>query len=157
MDRAAWSLEEATASTSMPTGRTVKAGDLVVIYEGYQSLKAAYMDPKQCHNCYAGAFLHKVLDAAAWRLCFLLTALTRLSAGLLFRAHFCTTCSASRRQAPCEVAQGASGCAGHNWKAIWQSRVFQGYTEQRLCTHPCTHARAVDAGAAAQNADTVCC
>ena len=60
MDRAAWSLEEATASTSTPTGRAVKAGDLVIIYEGYQSLKAAYMDPKKCHNCYAGPFLHKV-------------------------------------------------------------------------------------------------
>ena len=60
MDRAAWSLEEATASTSTPTGRAVKAGDLVIIYEGYQSLKAAYVDPKKCHNCYAGAFAHKV-------------------------------------------------------------------------------------------------
>ena len=60
MDRAAWSLEEATASTSTLMGRAVKAGDLVIIYEGYQSLKAAYMDPKKCHNCYAGPFLHKV-------------------------------------------------------------------------------------------------
>lgn len=67
MDCAAWSLEEATASTSTPTGRAVKAGDLVIIYEGYQSLKAAYMDLKKCHNCYAGAFLHKVrLHANAW-------------------------------------------------------------------------------------------
>ncbi|KAK9826086.1 hypothetical protein WJX81_000802 [Elliptochloris bilobata] len=59
MDRASWSLDAASPSTSVPTGRAVKAGDLVIIDEGYQSLKVAYVDPKKCHNTRDGSFLHK--------------------------------------------------------------------------------------------------
>ena len=55
-----WAGEEASPSASVPRGRLVKAGDLVIIYEGHQSMKAAFVDVKKCHNCRFGAFMHKV-------------------------------------------------------------------------------------------------
>ena len=60
MDRATWGGEEPSPSASVPTGRLVKAGDLVIIYEGHQSMKAAFVDIKKCHNSRFGAFMHKV-------------------------------------------------------------------------------------------------
>lgn len=59
MDRLKWAAEEASLTAGVPAGRAIKAGDLLVIYEGYQSLKAVYVDPKKCHNTRNGSFFHK--------------------------------------------------------------------------------------------------
>ena len=65
MDRLKCAAEEASLTADVPAGRTIKAGDLVVVYEGYQSLKAVYIDPVKCHNTRNGSFPHKA--SPRWR------------------------------------------------------------------------------------------
>jgi hypothetical protein len=65
MDRLKWAADEASLTADVPAGRTIRAGDLVVVYEGYQSLKAVYIDPAKCHNTRNGSFPHKA--SAGWR------------------------------------------------------------------------------------------
>jgi hypothetical protein len=65
MDRLKCAAEEASLTADVPAGRTIRAGDLVVVYEGYQSLKAVYIDAAKCHNTRNGSFPHKA--SAGWR------------------------------------------------------------------------------------------
>lgn len=52
-------------SQEAPAARCIKEGELVVVYENYNSIKFVYVDPKAQYNNRYGSFAQKVAAAAA--------------------------------------------------------------------------------------------
>lgn len=51
----------AAAAGSAAGSRTIQEGDLVVVYESFNAIKAVYVDKKGQYANRYGTFLHKVL------------------------------------------------------------------------------------------------
>lgn len=56
------------AAHAVGSARTIKAGDLVVVYEGYNSMKYVYVDPKASFANRYATFFHRVRGSETiWR------------------------------------------------------------------------------------------
>ncbi len=107
-------------------------GDLVIVYEQFDAMKAVYVDAKQNIQSRFGCFPMKVSTAPC----------------------LVPVCTNSQQHSLHQMTHVMSD-AGLGGQAIWKPSVRQGQ-EPGVGTHPSTYTRALDAGAQASDADPLC-